>query len=110
MVVILKAESGVEFVAPSDRWAAVLELARRYGWQPRGSVRPGAWDGSYLRPCGQMIGSCDGRSLAAALLDAMDDVPDHAALPAGTSRSPTAFEIFSGPVKRDLAVLAEFLR
>lgn len=109
MVVILTAENGSEFAAPSDKWAAALDLAQRYGWTPHGTVRPGAWDGSYTRPCGQMIPSSDARRLATALGEALDDVPDHASAPAGPSRTPSVYEMFSGPVKRDLSALSAFL-
>ena len=66
-------------------WAKALELARLYGWKPLGTRPPshvdfynlGAeWDGRYLTNDGQTVKAEDARSLAAALEQSLDDIPD----------------------------------
>lgn len=66
-------------------WAKALELARSYGWQPRGTRPPalydfralGAeWSGSYLTNDGQIVKAEDARLLAAALERSLVDIPN----------------------------------
>jgi hypothetical protein len=66
-------------------WAKALELARSYGWQPKGTRAPHAydlyqlnaeWDGRYLTNDGQIVKAEDAYSLAAALERSLNDIPD----------------------------------
>jgi hypothetical protein len=66
-------------------WAKALELARSYGWRPKGTRLPYAydlyqlnveWDGRYLTNDGQIVKAEDAYSLAAALEKALNDIPD----------------------------------
>jgi hypothetical protein len=68
-----------------QHWAKALELARIYGWQPKGTLSPAVhnfhelgadWNGTYLTNDGQMIKADDALSLAVALEKALDDIPD----------------------------------
>jgi hypothetical protein len=65
--------------------AQALELARCYGWRPRGTRPPEAfnsyalnadWFGLYLTNDGQMVTAEDARALAEALECALQDIPD----------------------------------
>ena len=64
-------------------WTKALELARSYGWQPKGTRPPlhldlyelnTEWHGRYLTNDGQTVKAEDARSLAAALERALDDI------------------------------------
>lgn len=66
-------------------WAKALELAQLYGWEPLGTNPPSyidfyefcaEWDGRYLTNDGQTVKAEDARSLAAALEQALNDIPD----------------------------------
>jgi hypothetical protein len=66
-------------------WAKALELARLYGWQPRGTCTPrvyasyrleAEWNGTYLTNDGQIVLAEDAYFLAAALERALDDISD----------------------------------
>lgn len=66
-------------------WSKAMDLAELYGWQRLGTHAPlmhdfqklGAeWDGNYLTNDGQIVGSEDALSLAAALEKALGDIPD----------------------------------
>jgi hypothetical protein len=66
-------------------WAKALELAQLYGWEPLGTHPPShldfyelcaEWDGRYLTNDGQLVKEEDAHSLAAALEQAMNDIPD----------------------------------
>lgn len=66
-------------------WSKALDLAELYGWQPTGTEPPSThdfhelnveWDGNYLTNDGQMIIASDAHSLAAALENALGDIPD----------------------------------
>lgn len=66
-------------------WPKAMELACLYGWRPLGTVPPRSydfsqlnaeWDGTYLTNDGQLVKSEDALSLATALSQALDDIPD----------------------------------
>lgn len=66
-------------------WAKALELARSYGWQPRGTQAPpgmdffqleAEWNGTYMTNDGQVVKAEDAHSLAAALERALVDIPE----------------------------------
>jgi len=66
-------------------WAKTLELARLYGWRPRGTRLPSIydfykldteWNGSYLTNDGQIVKAEDAFSIAAALEKSLNDIPD----------------------------------
>ena len=66
-------------------WAKALELARLYGWQPRGTRPPSIhdfyklnadWDGRYFTNDGQTVKTEDAFLLAAALESSLKDIPD----------------------------------
>lgn len=66
-------------------WTKALELARDYGWQPKGTRPPanhdfhklGAdWQGTYLTNDGQVVSAEDAARLAAALGRSLEDIPD----------------------------------
>ena len=68
-------------------WAKALELAQVYGWKPQGTRPPSQidfydicaeWDGRYLTNDGQTVKAEDARWLAAALEQALNDIPDEA--------------------------------
>jgi len=77
-------------------WSKMLELAERYGWQPKGTQPPllemeeigvvtngssdGDWDGNYFTNDRQRVSPEDAASLAAALERALEDIPDHDAM------------------------------
>jgi hypothetical protein len=83
-----------EFAVSIRAWLLMLALAKRYGWQPRGTAPPdedavwagiwqgdpSEWDGRYLPSLGQQVTEADSRELAAALERALPDTPDHDAL------------------------------
>ena len=64
-------------------WAKALELAQRYGWQPKGTRPPShlnfyelcaEWHGGYLTNDGQTVQTQDAHSLATALERSLDDI------------------------------------
>ena len=66
-------------------WTKALELARRYGWQSKGTRPPPGlnfyelnadWHGTYLTNDGQTVKTEDAFALAHALHKALDDIPD----------------------------------
>ena len=66
-------------------WAKALELAKLYGWQPKGTLPPAhidlnelnsGWLGIYLSNDGQAVVREDSYLLAAALEKALKDIPD----------------------------------
>jgi hypothetical protein len=66
-------------------WVKALELARLYGWQPKGTHPPSIydfhslnadWHGTYLTNESQMVRAEDALSLAETLEKALDDIPD----------------------------------
>ena len=98
-----------EIHIPHAAWLALLDLAGRYGWDPSGTVRPGKWCGGYDRPCGQMLTASDAHGLAAALDEALADIPDHEARPLRNDRPPQLLELFSGRRRVELFAVARFL-
>jgi len=66
-------------------WTKALELARLYGWRPKGTRPPSIhdfyelnaeWSGTYLTNDGQIVKAEDAYSLAAALERSLNDIPD----------------------------------
>ena len=66
-------------------WAKALELGQLYGWMPLGTLPPpdidfdkldSGWLGTYLSNEGQTVSSEDALSLARALEESLDDIPD----------------------------------
>ncbi len=110
MTYVLLGESGARRV-PQEIWAGAITLARRYGWEPRGTIREPAWKGCYLTPCGQLVAARDAASMALALEDALDDLPDRDP-PAdrGVHASRTLFERLGGSHKPGVCELVGFLR
>lgn len=98
-----------EIHLPHAAWLALIDLATRYGWKPRGTIRPGNWDGAYHLPVGQMISSDDCRALAAALDNALLDIPAHDARPRTGQRSPNLLELFSGDRRTELHAMVRFM-
>lgn len=60
-------------------WAMLLELATRYGWEPRGTEPPGGigdpndWNGEYCSSDGQRVSTYDAQAMAAAIEKAVAD-------------------------------------
>lgn len=88
MTVHLCGRAGHDLTITHQVWCAALELAHMYGWQPLGT-HPGRnagfnrldqWDGNYLTCDEQVVGEEDARQIAAALRQALDDIPDHDAM------------------------------
>lgn len=76
-----------------EAWLAILGLAFRYGWRPKGTVEPPHWDfnpwsrsqphwtgGDYFSTLGQKVSAEDAAAMAAALARAIPDIPSHDAL------------------------------
>jgi hypothetical protein len=66
-------------------WTKALELARLYGWRPRGTLPPfvfdfyqlnADWSGTYLTNDGQIVKAEDAHSMALALERSLDDIPN----------------------------------
>jgi hypothetical protein len=69
----------------SQFWTKALELARGYGWQPKGTRPPSHlnfhelnadWQGTYLTNDGQLVKAEDAFLLAAALEKSLDHISD----------------------------------
>ena len=69
----------------SQFWTKALELARLYGWQPKGTRPPSYlnlhelnadWHGTYLTNDGQLVKAEDAFLLAAALEKSLDHIAD----------------------------------
>jgi hypothetical protein len=71
-------QNGTYFYVNNTGWAALLQLAVQYGWEPAGTQAPGFmarghaiaskdWDGSYTFNDGQTVTDTDAKALAAAL-------------------------------------------
>ncbi|MBI3966696.1 MAG: hypothetical protein HY329_13765 [Chloroflexi bacterium] len=76
-------------------WAQVLTLARLYGWKP---VR---LPEHYLKNDGTWVGPFESRSIGAALMRALPDLPDHD-FPATSPQSLNLVEYFAGARKQHL--------
>ena len=120
-----------EFAVTGRLWRNMLTLAQRYGWRPAGTKPPEAWiwsghpsdrDGRYFPADCQQIMERDAKAFAAALANALPDIPEHDALATRVlddrgadthefsawgrriagEESVTPFEEFSGPNKSSL--------
>ena len=109
MVYVLVGESGCAEVAPGV-WTSALTLGRRYGWEPRGTLRGPAWTGSYVVPNGQLGAARDASSLALALEDSLDDLPDFDPPMPRAARRASLLEQLGGSRKSQVVRLTEFLR
>ncbi len=66
-------------------WQKLMNLAQIYGWNPAGTLEPPEWDreanedwnSSYDIFAGEWVTDDDARGLAAALDQALDDLPDN---------------------------------
>jgi len=77
-------------------WNRILKLAYWYGWKPKGTEAPDwegiygtpihpdykhpDWEGTYFSNEGQFVTDRDANSIAAALEQALDNIPDHDAM------------------------------
>lgn len=104
---VLVGERGTFRVGPRA-WRALLDLARRSGWTPRGTLRGAGWSGAYAPPCCQMVCARDAAELALAIEDLLDDIPDHE--PPQGAPCASRLERFAGRAKPHVAALADFLR
>jgi hypothetical protein len=92
----LKNESGESFSIENQTWSSALDIARRYGWKPMGTLpNPDflkkrardpdggydenmynelmkSWDGSYLTKENQTVTYADALNMAFALEEALD--------------------------------------
>ncbi len=85
-------------------WHKVLELAKEYGWKPKGTsvnriMKSFAgnwdnWDGNYFDFSNQLVDEDDARNLAKALRAAMKDIPKRR--PNKDSDKMTLLELWSG--------------
>lgn len=88
-----------DFSMDLSTWSAVLLLAYRNGWAPVGTEPPefnqggeipmsdrAKWDGSYTGNDGQYVTVKDTQNLAAALENALRDIPDRAPMAQGQER------------------------
>jgi hypothetical protein len=121
------------------QWGRVLDLAELYGWIPQGTAPPElpdgmrvlrdgeVWSGGYGSNDYQRVTADDARALAAALEQALDDLPGAEpvhklrVLVLPNSRTircwdpdaplPTAVEVFAGPdARRQLEGFIRFCR
>jgi hypothetical protein len=72
MGLALGRDNGDYFGVSYSLWAAILELAERWGWRPAGTDPPqshddGSWHGSYYSSDGQRCKAEDAQRLAEAL-------------------------------------------
>ena len=63
-------KAGETFVFNQFFWPVLVELAKRYGWQPEGTAlpedeEPNTWRGSYTGNCGQIVTATDVEALLA---------------------------------------------
>jgi hypothetical protein len=121
---------------PLRAWQRMLILAQHYGWEPQGTEPPddvardcgiwsgdrSQWDGRYFASYGQHVVKSDAEALAAALEQALADIPDFDSLhdfPGGDPVQPwfnvtrpgvTLIEAFSGRNKQLLKGFIEHCR
>lgn len=72
--------TGEDFRWSQPFWGRVLELARKNGWQQKGTTIPmdyhrSDWDGNYWYNSGEIVEVEDALSLADALTRALDTLP-----------------------------------
>ena|SRR5919109_5629599 len=104
-----------------ESWVKVLSLGLFYGWQPMGTRVPSiteihgfdadTWDGTYLTNDGQIVVAEDALSLAIALEQSLDDIPDFnlESYPLDLNQI-NPFEYFAGDEKRRLGDFIRFCR
>ena len=104
-----------------ESWVKVLSLGLFYGWQPMGTRVPSiteihgfdadSWNGSYLTNDGQIVVAEDALSLAIALEQSLDDIPDFnlESYPLDLNQI-NPFEYFAGDEKRRLVDFIRFCR
>ena len=104
-----------------ESWTRLLSLAVFYGWQPMGTRVPSiteihgfdaeSWDGTYLTNDGQIVVKEDALSLAVALEQSLDDIPDFSLeyYPLDLSQI-NPFEYFAGEEKHRLKDFIKFCR
>lgn len=104
-----------------ESWVKILSLGLFYGWQPMGTRVPSMteihgydiefWDGTYLTNDGQIVVAEDASSLAIALEQALDDIPDFNLdyYPLDLSKI-SPFEYFAGDEKQRLKDFIRFCR
>ena len=79
MAVDLTNVLGEDYSLGNSVWGLLLSLAQRYGWKPRGTVRPAdldasvTWSGDYDTSDGQTVMAPDAAALGRALRAAADD-------------------------------------
>ncbi len=93
-----------EFYFSVRDWHKVLELAKQYGWKPKGtSVNRimksfvgnwDNWDGNYFDFSSQLVDEDDAKNIAKALRAAMKDIPKRR--PNKDSFKMTPLELWSG--------------
>ena len=76
----LYSQSGEEYRWTQVFWGQVLALAKKYGWEPKGTVIPkdydsNDWDGNYWHNSGQTVEPKDAVNLAEALEKSLDHLP-----------------------------------
>jgi hypothetical protein len=111
-----------EFGVPARAWRLMLALAQHYGWQPQGTAPPdelaidagiwrGApsdWDGRYFPAYGQNVTEADAAELAAALEQALPDIPDHDAVKDKADGTPIDWSWFYKVSAASVGYLAAF--
>jgi hypothetical protein len=83
-------ENGVDHIRVSaEFWCRALRLATLYDWKAMGTLDYGPhpasavgqiWDGNYVTNDYQYVRPTDAKALAAALSEALDDIPDDCVL------------------------------
>ena len=109
---------GGYFRFSNTSWCKVLELAYGYGWKPAGtepgqwvdpstgelaeqlSPDPDKWDGNYITNAAQWVTDEDAASIADALEQALDDIPDSDTGEKWVTYGPA--NLPTGPVERSL--------
>ena len=106
-----------EFYFSVMEWHKILELAQKYGWNPKGTSSNrimksfagnwGNWDGNYFSFDNQLVDEDDARNLGEALKKALSDIPN--VRPVKTLDKMSLLEIWSGmKFKRHLRKFIKF--
>ena len=129
-------DAGTAFILPREIWHVLLRLGRLGRWNAASTLPPPGlavlalaldadtiertalvavpWHGGYRHADGQRVDANDANALADALMRILDDVPDadlrfpFPLIPDEPSEN--ILERVSGPKKRSLRVLIQFLR